>query len=74
MAKKLDWGDEVVVSAEADEGQRPGERGAVCGSRKVEGKKAAIILGLPVGTMLYQVEFDDGFIAEIAETLLKRVR
>lgn len=66
---KLEWGDTVVISGDADESQRPGSKAIVCGSRKLD-KKQALRLQLPPG-MLYEVEFDDGHIIEIHEQLLK---
>lgn len=59
MKFKYDYGDEVRVVNDAPKALRPGEAGAVCGMRQVEGIR------------FYTVEYPDGKDAEISEEFLQ---
>jgi len=64
------WGDTVLISADAPQPFRPNEMGSVCGIRVVKPHPGAKSMGAPTETVLYFVEFGDGYAVEIPEKLL----
>ena len=67
---QFNWGETVRISATAPPAFRPRELASVCGIRVVKPDKGAKFIGAPTETILYLVEFGDGYTVEIHEKFL----
>jgi hypothetical protein len=70
---KFDYGDEVVRETRDDAGSIAEKGCAIVGVALVETEEQAEHFKLPVGTVLYTVEFGDGTDALVPEADLRRV-
>jgi len=67
---KYDYGDEVIYRAKQSDGGMINRPGAIVGITEVLSDKQAEVLGFPLGTVLYTVEFGDGSDQNIPEAEL----
>lgn len=69
---KYDWNEVVSIVENAAEEFRPSQVCAVVGMRIIENKLQAEAAGFSIGSILFQVEFSDGHIIEVGESLLQK--
>lgn len=67
---KLDWGDSVIITANAPTRYKINTKGSICGFRVVESETVAEKFGVPIGTLMCLVEGRDGVAVEIPEIYL----
>ena len=67
---KFDYGQTVQIAPSAPSELQPGALGAVVGMGRIETEKRAMRLGYPVGTILYTVEYPEGYDKEVPEEFL----
>lgn len=73
---EYDWGDTVRVTPTAPIDLRPGSLASICGMRAVPPRQSGggeTTENTSVASMLYLIEFGDGFSVEISEQLLEPV-
>lgn len=68
---RFNWGDTVRVKPCASVEMRAGECGAVIAITEIDTQAKANNYDVPVGSIVYQVEFGDGGAAEIGEAWLE---
>jgi hypothetical protein len=69
---EFDWNEEVVVANDAPAKFGPSKTGAVVGMRVIENEMQASPAGVPIGTVLYLIEYADGNSVEVPASFLRR--
>ena len=67
---KYDYGESVEITKNAPECYRPGTQGSLCGVRHIEAEEHANAAYVKIDTILWLVEFEDGFSLEVPEEYL----
>lgn len=67
------WGALVRTISTAPKDFRPEEMGEVCGIWTITNEENSLSRGEPVGTIIYTIEFGDGFSAEIPGRYLELI-
>lgn len=70
---EFSWGDTVRVKPSAPADMRPGERGEVVAITPIDTQASADLYDVPVGSLVYLVEFGDGDAIEIQATWLEAI-